>query len=180
MTHGATMPCTALYGPWVLGLRHTVCPMTHGEKVAERCACNNSQNLPTTPLVLLPTHLCSPSMIIPTPLLQDAVPSPVRILLIMFLAVLVSLLAILMLAAWWLGLRHLMTLGAPQMLSTGMLHRMTDSGCCPVQESEQGRHEQEEGDLGVPKSLGIFSTWGNWIGQRTINLCQDHSTQLVP
>ena len=109
-------------------------------------------------------------MIIPTPLPQDAVPSPVRIPLIVFLAVLVSLLAIPTLAAWWLGLRHLMTLGTPQTPPTGMLHRMTDSGCCPVQESEQGRHEQEEGDLEVPKSSGIFSIWGNWIGQCTTNL----------
>ena len=133
-------------------------------------SCNNSQNLPTTPLVFHPTHLCSPSMIIPTPLPQDTVPSPVQIPLLVFLAVLVSLLLILMLAAWWLGLRHLMTLGTPQMPPIGMPHRMTDSGCCPVQELEQGRNDQEEGDLGTPKSSGIFSTWGNWIGQRTTNL----------
>ena len=56
------------------------------------------------------------------------------------------------------------------MQPTGMLHRMTDSGCCLVQESEQGRIEQEEGDLEAPKSSGIFSTWGNWIGQHTTNL----------
>ena len=47
MTHGATMPCTAPYGPWVLGLRHTICPMTHGEKVAERCV-----YVATSPLLL--------------------------------------------------------------------------------------------------------------------------------
>ena len=109
-------------------------------------------------------------MIIPTPLPQDTVPSPVRIPLIVFLAVLVLLLAIPMLAAWWLGLRHLMTLGTPQTPPTEMPHRMTDFGCCPVQESEQGKHDQEGGDLGVPKSSGIFSTWGNWIGQHTTNL----------
>ena len=109
-------------------------------------------------------------MIIPTPLPQDAVPSPVRIPLIVFLAVLASLLLILMLAAWWLGLRHLMTLGTPLTPPIGMPHRTTDFGCCPVQELEQGRREQEGGDLGVPKSSGIFFTWGNWIGQRTTNL----------
>ena len=133
-------------------------------------SCNNSQNLPTTPLVFIQTHLCSLSMIIPTPLPQDAVPSPVWIPLLVFLAVLVLLLVIPMLAAWWLGLRHLMTLGAPQMQPTGMLRRMTDSGCCLVQESEQGRIEQGEGVLEVPKSSDIFSTWGNWIGQHTTNL----------
>ena len=125
---------------------------------------------PTTPLVLHPTHLCSLSMIIPTPLPQDAVPSPIRIPLIVFLAVLASLLLIPMLAAWWLGLRHLMTLGTPQMQPTGMLHRMTDSGCYLVQEPEQGRIEQEEGGLGTPRSSGISSTWANWIGQCTTNL----------
>ena len=109
-------------------------------------------------------------MIIPTPLPQDAVPSPVQIPLLVFLAVLVSLLAIPMLAAWWLGLRHLMTLGTPQTQPTGMLRKTTDSGCYLVQESEQGRIEQEEGDLETPKSSGIFSIWGNWIGQRTTNL----------
>ena len=56
------------------------------------------------------------------------------------------------------------------MLPTGMPHRMTDSGCCLAQESEQGRIEQEGGDLEVPKSSDIFSTWGNWIGQHTTNL----------
>ena len=109
-------------------------------------------------------------MIIPTPLPQDAVPSPVWIPLIVFLAVLVSLLLILMLAAWWLGLRHLMTLGILPTPPTGMPHRMTGSGCCLVQESEQGRTEQEGGDLEAPKSSGTFSIWGNWIGQRTTNL----------
>ena len=133
-------------------------------------SCNNSQNLSTTPLVLISTHLCSPSMIIPTPLPQDVVPSPIWIPLLVFLVVLVSLLATPMLAAWWLGLRHLMTLGAPQTQPTGMLHRTTDSGCCLVQESEQGRTEQGGGDLETPKSSGIFSTWGNWIGQHTTNL----------
>ena len=75
-------------------------------------------------------------MIIPTPLPQDVVPSPVRIPLLVFLAVLVALLLIPMLAAGWLGLRHLMTLGTPLTPPTGMLHRMTDFGCCPVQELE--------------------------------------------
>ena len=150
-----------MYGSWEFAFKDS--------GVIQR-SCNNSQNLPTTPLVLNLTHLCSPSMIIPTPLPQDTVPSPIWIPLVMFLAVLVSLLLILMLAAWWLGLRHLMTLGTPQTPPTGMPHRMTDSECCLVQESEQGRVEQEGGDLGVPKSSGIFSIWGNWIGQHTTNL----------
>ena len=63
-----------------------------------------------------------------------------------------------------------MTLGTLPTLPTGMLHRTTDSGCCLVQESGQGRIKQEEGDLGIPKSLDTSSTWGNWIGQRTTNL----------
>ena len=33
-----------------------------------------------------------------------------------------------------------------------------------------GRVGQDKGDLGTPKSSGIFSTWANWIGQRTTNL----------
>ena len=158
-----------LYGSWGFAFKDS--------GVVQR-SCNNSQNLPTIPLVLNSTHLCSPSMIIPTPLPQDAVPSPVQIPLIVFLAVLASLLLIPMLAAWWLGLRHLMTLGTPQTQPTGTLHRTTDSGCCLVQESEQGRIEQEEGDLEAPKSSGIFSIWGNWIGQHTTNLLHTLSNLL--
>ena len=133
-------------------------------------SCNNSQNLSTTPSVLHPTHLCSISMIIPTPLPQDAVPSPVRIPLIVFLAVLVLLLAIPMLVAWWLGLRSLMSSARLLTQPIATPPRMTDSGCYPVLESGLGRVEQGGGDLETIKSSGIFSTWGNWIGRCTTNL----------
>ena len=134
----------------------------------------SSRGFATTPRFFTTTSpltiLCLPSMIIPTPLPEDVAPSPVLIPLLVFLIVLALLVTIPALVAWWLGLKSLMSNSSPQTLHTVTPPRMTDSGCYPVQELGLGRTGQDEGDLGAPKSSGIFSIWANWIGRRTTNL----------
>ena len=133
-------------------------------------SCNNSQILPTSqPLHHSPLP-CSLSMITPMYPPLDRDQSVILIPLLTFLVILVLLVFIPALTARWLGLRHLMTYAIPLTLPTETPRRMTDSGCCLVQELEQGRLVLDEGDSGVPRSSGIFSTWANWIGQCTTNL----------
>ena len=133
-------------------------------------SCNNSQILSTPQPFLHSPLLCSLSMITPMNPPPEGALSAIMIPLLAFLVVLAILVIIPALVAWWLGLKSLMTFATPPTLPIVMPLRMTDSGCCPMQELGQGRVKQVEGVLGIPKSSGIFSTWANWIGQHTTNL----------